>query len=243
MRSCTALGAEAPPLARIEHVERIAVQPLGIDGFTIRQSADAPDRRQPVPPDAALCAACEAELFDPANRRYRYPFITCTDCGPRYTVIEAMPYDRERTSMRAFTQCEACQREYRTARGSALSLGDEQLPRVRAPGVARGRRAPRACARGQCPGSGRLRGHQGAAELLAAGYIVAIRGLGGFHLAVDATNEQAVQRLRARKQRDAKPLAVMVRTARRGARAGARRAGGSRRCSTSRERPIVLLDD
>ena len=236
------LEAEAPPLARIEHLERTACDPLGIDGFTIRESRDDRDRGQPVAPDAALCSACEAELFDPANRRYHYPFITCTDCGPRYTVIQAMPYDRERTSMRAFTQCAACEREYRTPwdrrfhseTNSCPACGPKVwLEATGHPGLTPGVSG----ATGVRAGSGAI---TAAVELLAAGYIVAIRGLGGFHLAVDATNEQAVQRLRARKHRDAKPLAVMVRTideARTIAEVGAAEA----QLLESRERPIVLL--
>lgn len=106
------LRSEAPPLARIEAISVEAASPEGNQRFVILASTAEPGRRQPVSPDVAICPACLAELFDPANRRYRYPFITCTDCGPRFTVIETMPYDRERTSMRAFRQCPACQAEY-----------------------------------------------------------------------------------------------------------------------------------
>ena len=108
------LRSEAPPLARIEQLQAEPCVPTGLPTFTIRESREESDRRQPVSPDVALCTACERELFNLANRRYRYPFITCTDCGPRFTVIEAMPYDRERTSMRAFSQCPECLREYRS---------------------------------------------------------------------------------------------------------------------------------
>jgi len=108
------LEAEAPPLARIGDLHAERCEPMGLTTFTILESRTEAGCRQPVSPDVALCAACEAELFDPSNRRHRYPFITCTDCGPRFTVIEAMPYDRERTSMRAFAQCPACLAEYRT---------------------------------------------------------------------------------------------------------------------------------
>ena len=109
------------------------VAPAGAATFEILQSTDAPDRRQPVPADVSICAACERELFDPANRRFGYPFITCTDCGPRYTVIEALPYDRERTTMRAFTQCADLPRRVRDAGRPPPPQRDELLPGVRAP--------------------------------------------------------------------------------------------------------------
>ncbi|HXL35057.1 MAG TPA: carbamoyltransferase HypF [Gemmatimonadales bacterium] len=233
------LRSEAPPLARIERLDREPCAPSGLEAFSIRASRDEPGRRQPVSPDVALCAACERELFNLANRRYRYPFITCTDCGPRFTVIEAMPYDRERTSMRAFTQCPECLREYHSPRDrryhSQTNSCPECGPRVwlemptnpgRKPGVIESR-----CS------SDALRE---AADLLAEGKIVAIRGLGGFHLAVDATNEAAVERLRLRKHRDAKPLAIMVR-ALADARYLAQVSPAEAKLLTSPERPIVLL--
>ena len=99
------LERESPPLARIEEVRTEPCAPAGNHRFSIAGSVLGVDGRLPIPPDTALCAACEAELFDPADRRYRYPFLTCTDCGPRFTVVEALPDDRERTSMRAFVQC------------------------------------------------------------------------------------------------------------------------------------------
>jgi hydrogenase maturation protein HypF len=224
-----ALRAEAPPLARIDHLAAETVAPADLAQFTILESRDDPDRRQPVSPDVALCAACEAELFDPTNRRFHYPFITCTDCGPRFTVIEAMPYDRERTSMRAFTQCRGCEHEYRT------------------PGDRRYHSETNSCP--ECGPGLWLEGPEGGAEeepigaaarLLAAGRIVAVRGLGGFHLAVDATDQASVERLRARKRREEKPFAVMVRTlleARRIAEVGPDEA----KLLTSRERPVVLV--
>ncbi|MFQ6047604.1 MAG: carbamoyltransferase HypF, partial [Gemmatimonadales bacterium] len=171
--------------------------------------------------------------FDPTDRRYLYPFITCTDCGPRFTVIEAMPYDRKRTSMRAFRQCAACTREYREPgdrryHSETNSCGDC------GPTVwlgAADQSAP------QTIGASAI---ERAAHLLRAGRIVAIRGLGGFHLAVDATNDEAVRRLRSRKAREAKPLAVMVRSLEE-----ARQLGEVGPVEAlllqSRERPIVLL--
>ncbi|MDQ2674024.1 MAG: carbamoyltransferase HypF, partial [Chloroflexota bacterium] len=226
------LEAEAPPLARIEAVRSEPCAPAGSDRFSILDSVVQEDRRQPVPPDTALCAACEAELFDPASRRYRYPFITCTDCGPRFTLIESLPYDRERTSMRAFGQCAECLREYhdpgdrryRSETNSCPSCG----PRVwlEAPGG-----GPEAYGENAIAAAG---------ELLRSGRVIAVRGLGGFHLAVDATDESAVVRLRGRKRRQAKPLAVMVRTVAE-ARALAQPSDQEAAWLSSPERPIVLL--
>jgi hydrogenase maturation protein HypF len=219
--------AEAPPLARIDDLRTEWCEPAGLATFTILESLTEAGRRQPISPDVALCAACERELFNLANRRHRYPFITCTDCGPRFTVIEAMPYDRERTSMRAFSQCSECLAEYRTPGNRRYHSETNSCPAC----------GPRVWL--EPPGIGDP--VRAAADLLVAGRIVAIRGLGGFHLAVDATNEEAVARLRARKHREAKPLAVMVRTL-----ADARRIGDvgpvEETLLTSRERPIVLLD-
>jgi hydrogenase maturation protein HypF len=227
-----ALEAEAPPLARIASIEEVPTEASGTGDFRILASAADPDRRQPVAPDVATCDACEAELLDPADRRHRYPFITCTNCGPRFTVIEAMPYDRERTSMRAFTQCAACRREYTdpadrryhsetnscAACGPRVWLEDADGARI-----ADGEAAIRA-----------------AGTAIRAGRILGARGLGGFHLAVDATSESAVARLRERKHREAKPLAIMARTLDE-LRALAEVGDVEAALLTSRERPIVLL--
>lgn len=226
------LEAEAPALARIESVAVVQDVVEDCEGFTILPSADQPDRRQPISPDVAICAACEAELFDPANRRYRYPFITCTDCGPRFTVIHAMPYDRERTSMATFAQCPACLQEYdepgnrrhHSETNSCDSCG------------------PRLWYRG---GDNRVvdgadAAIRAAAQLVLGGGILALRGLGGFHLAADAASELAVRRLRSRKHRDAKPFALMVRTLD-DARTLAQVSDAEANLLSSAERPIVLL--
>ena len=226
------LRREAPPLARIEAIQRTELGPSGRSGFRILASREQPDRRQPISPDVALCAACERELYDRGDRRYRYPFITCTGCGPRFTVIEAMPYDRERTSMRAFTQCPACRREYQ-------SPGDRRYHSESNGCSACGPRVwvEEAASPENAVSIGAI---ERAAELLRAGRIVAVRGLGGFHLAVDATNEAAVRRLRERKGREAKPLAVMVKTSADADRLG--RVGPVEAdLLRSPQRPIVLL--
>ena len=235
------LRAEAPPLAQIGHV---TIEELDVDeaeiaerGFRIIESLSVDSGRQPVPADVAMCAACEREMNDPTNRRYAYPFITCTDCGPRYTVIESLPYDRERTTMRSFTQCPACQREYETPGDRRYHSETNSCPVcgprlwIRFPGE----QASALAAERSSAAALRL-----ASTFLRTGAIVALRGVGGFHLAVDATDDAAVRRLRERKHRDAKPFALMVRTieeARAVGVVGEREAG----LLTDRARPIVLL--
>jgi len=227
----SALTDDAPPLARIDELEWERVSARGESGFKVLDSVSTPVGRLPVSPDVAMCAPCRSELLDPSNRRFGYPFITCTDCGPRYTVIESMPYDRERTSMREFPQCPACLEEYRS------------------PPDRRFHSETNSCS--ECGPTVWLSGPDGipaeqagdaisvAAELLANGGILALRGLGGFHLAVDASDEEAVTRLRERKGRWEKPLAVMVDDL-----ASAQRLAClgdvELKVLTSRERPIVL---
>jgi hydrogenase maturation protein HypF len=228
-----ALREEAPPLARVDGVEVEAAPPVGRARFEIRASQDERARHPSVSPDVTLCEACEAELFDPANRRYRYPFITCSDCGPRFSVIESMPYDRVRTTMRPFPLCAACEREY-------LSPGDRRF-----------HAESNSCA--ECGpalwfhrtgdilrSTSRDAALSAAAQLLLAGGVVALRGIGGFHLAVDATSDAAVALLRERKRREAKPFAVMVRTLEEAERL-ADMVPAERRLLVSAERPIVLV--
>jgi hydrogenase maturation protein HypF len=230
-----ALRSGAPPLARLDSVDVTEIHPVGRSGFSVRPSETDTTGRLPVSPDVATCAACEAELFDPANRRYRYPFITCTDCGPRFTVIEAMPYDRERTSMSAFPQCAACFAEYGDAEDRRYHSETNSCPDC----------GPRVWL--ERPGDGALPGLEGdsaivaAAEALRDGEVLALRGLGGFHLAVRADDEAAVSRLRERKHRYAKPLALMVRDLG-AARALARVSDREAALLTSPERPIVVLE-
>jgi hydrogenase maturation protein HypF len=226
-----ALVTEAPPLARIDSLEQHAIDPSDVTEFEVMASDTEPRGSLPISPDVAMCGACEVEFFDAADRRYRYPFITCTDCGPRYTVIEEMPYDRERTSMRAFQQCEECLREYRTPSDRRYHSETNSCPDC-------GPRIWFETAEGD-----RVDGEdaiEATARALRSGWIVALRGLGGFHLAVDATDDAAVQRLRRRKAREAKPLALMVRTID-DARALGAIGPEEERLLGSSERPIVLL--
>ncbi|POP46431.1 carbamoyltransferase HypF [Superficieibacter electus] len=194
------LSQDCPPLARIDDTD---IQPMRWDvvpvDFTIRHSAAGSMSTQIVP-DAATCPACLAEMNDPAQRRYRYPFINCTHCGPRFTIIHAMPYDRPFTVMAGFPLCPRCEAEYR----------DPYDRRFHAQPVACAECGPSMTWRCGNDTQTHESALQAAVALLAAGGIVAIKGLGGFHLACDARHERAVIRLRERKRRPAKPLAVMI---------------------------------
>ena len=224
--------AEAPPLARIDAVEVTDAPGEALDGFRVLTSETAPEGRLPVSPDVAICPSCAAELHDPSNRRYRYPFITCTDCGPRFTVIEAMPYDRERSTMSAFPQCPGCLSEYGDPTDRRYHSETNSCPEC----------GPRIWLElGGSAAHGGDMALRGAGDLLRSGKILAVRGLGGFHLACDAGDEMAVRRLRARKHRDAKPLAVMVRDMDQ-AHAVARISADEEGLLVSRERPIVVLE-
>ncbi len=192
----------APPLAVLEHVGADAIAPTGESGFRIAPSIGDARTDAPVAPDTATCAACLAELHDPADRRYRYPFINCTDCGPRFSIVRGVPYDRPRTTMAGFRMCPACQAEYQD------------------PADRRFHAQPNACP--DCgpelslaPGSGEpiAQGEAaltGAVEALRAGAILAVKGIGGFHLSCLASDERTVAALRSRKHREDKPFAVMA---------------------------------
>ncbi len=185
-----AIAAEAPPLARVAGIDTTACPPRFDSGFAIVLSENrGPGRTTLIAPDAATCDDCLHELFDPADRRYRYPFINCTNCGPRFTIVTSVPYDRPRTTMAGFPLCAACRSEYED------------------PGDRRFHAEPIACP--EC-GPRLTMPLEEAVGLLLDGRIVAVKGLGGYHLACDATDEQAVARLRTRKHREEKPLAVMT---------------------------------
>ena len=202
------LRAAAPPLSRIQEVQVEAIAPRGGSGFAILDSQDGAAAAPAVPADVALCDACLAEFEDRDNRRYLHPFITCTDCGPRYTVVECLPYDRVRTSMRAFPQCARCAHEYATPGDRRYHAESNNCPACGPRLWAE--RSGEACD-APAPAMSGFSALAAASSWLRAGQIVAIRGMGGFHLAVDATNDTAVRRLRDRKGRESKPFAVMVR--------------------------------
>ncbi|PZS22571.1 MAG: carbamoyltransferase HypF [Acidimicrobiales bacterium] len=200
---CRLLVDEAPPLARVTGVDAITIEPLGgSGGFHIEHSAEDGSPAAPVSVDTATCAECLAEVDDPADRRYRYPFTNCTNCGPRYTIVRSVPYDRPATTMAGFTMCPACQQEYDDPADRRFHAQPNACP-VCGPRLAWLDQGGRAQARGP-------EAMDAAARALREGAILAVKGIGGFHLATDATDVTAVAELRRRKARDDKPFAVMV---------------------------------
>jgi hydrogenase maturation protein HypF len=200
-RFLSLLERDAPPLARIERVTTRAMAPLGSASFAIAASGPPGQRRTLVPTDTATCDDCLHELADPADRRYRYPFINCTNCGPRFTIVRDVPYDRPLTTMAEFAMCQACAAEYH----------DPADRRFHAQPVCCPACGPRL--RLLSPGADPMAGPplEVAGELLRRGGVLAVKGLGGYHLAADASCEKAVAALRARKHREDKPFAVMAR--------------------------------
>lgn len=196
------LHDELPPLASIATLTRQELQlQTAESAFEIRPSSDGPcDIR--IAPDSALCSDCLRELFDPSDRRYRYPFITCTNCGPRYTIVTGVPYDRPLTTMAAFPLCPSCEAEYRNPADRRFHAQPVACPDC-------GPRLSLYDGEGALPEQGDAALCRAAAALR-QGSIVAVKGLGGYHLAVNASDPAAVERLRQRKQRDEKPFAVMV---------------------------------
>jgi hydrogenase maturation protein HypF len=220
-----------PPLAVVERQQVTYIPPVGDRDFHIRESVAGEERLALISPDMALCEDCRRELFDPHDRRFRYPFINCTNCGPRFTIIEDIPYDRAKTTMASFEMCPDCNREYHDpadrrfhAQPNACPICGPQVKLLDARGNA-------------VPSSDPL---EETIALLQAGKIVAIKGLGGFHLACDAIQEEAVALLRGRKYREDKPFALMCKDIEVIVRLCVVDEA-SRELILSRERPIVIL--
>jgi hydrogenase maturation protein HypF len=222
------LAAQPPAAAEISRLEEMPAEPLGLDGFAIRASHGGGTPATRIPADLPVCDACLAELFTPGDRRQGYPYINCTDCGPRFSIVLGLPYDRALTTMRDWPMCADCTRDYHDPLDRRFHAQPVACPRcgphlALSPGGASGDEAA----------------IQGAASLLAAGRIVAVKGLGGYHLACDALDAPAAATLRQRKFRKEKPFAIMA-----GSLAAARRlvdlSPAAEELLTSRERPIVL---
>ncbi len=225
---------KAPPRAKIEKIETTGLSPKGYQDFVIKESKDEKGKFSLVSPDIATCQACIKELSDPADRRYRYPFINCTNCGPRFTIIKSLPYDRPKTTMKKFKMCPACQNEY-----------DDPANR-------RFHAQPNACP--ECGPSLFLLIKKGkkfylskekdpikkTVSLLKEGKIVGVKSLGGFQLACDATKEKVVQKLRQLKRRPAKPFAIMVKDLKK-LKQIAEVSPAEEKLISSPEAPIVLL--
>ena len=224
------LSGEAPAAARIDAIEASAAQARPATGFAIEPSVAGPARTG-IAPDSGVCNDCLVELFDPRDRRFRYAFVNCTQCGPRYTITHRLPYDRAHTSMHAFVLCAPCAAEFRDPASRRFHAQPNACPDC----------GPRLVLRDRA-GAGVDEGDPIAAAVarLARGEILAIKGLGGYHLACDARDAAAVARLRERKHREEKPFAVMVASA---ASLGAFAVAddAARALLESRARPIVLL--
>jgi hydrogenase maturation protein HypF len=224
------LARDAPPLARIERITTSAMRPDGGSSFTIAPSEPGSQRRTLISADTATCAACLAEMAEPGDRRHGYAFINCTHCGPRFTIVRDVPYDRPATTMAGFTMCEACAAEYHDPADRRFHAQPTCCP-------ACGPRLVLLDAAGKMLAGDPL---AAAAGLLRGGRVLGVKGLGGYHLAVDAASETAAAALRARKHREDKPFAVMAADL-----AAARRLcevdETAARLLTSTRRPIVLL--
>jgi hydrogenase maturation protein HypF len=223
------LADRPPPLARVERVTVREMEPEGAPAFAIAHSdaGGAPDAL--VSADSATCADCLAELHDPADRRYRYPFVNCTNCGPRFTIVRGVPYDRPLTTMADFAMCPACRAEYDDPRDRRFHAQPNACPAC----------GPRARLLGGDGGGEGVDAVAGAAALLRDGAIVAVKGLGGYHLACRAGDEDAVAALRSRKHREDRPFALMARDLA-GARELVELGPAHEELLTSPARPIVL---
>lgn len=226
------LERERPPAAQIESIESATMEKLGEVGFHIRPSDTDGPRATWIQPDLATCADCLRELFDPTDRRYRYPFLNCTHCGPRFSIVLSLPYDRVNTTMRRFPLCEECSREYQDPRDRRFHAQPIACPRC-GPHLELWDRRGRIVVSGDAV-------VQAAAEAIRNGAIVALKGLGGFQLLADASAEDSIQRLRARKRREAKPFALMYPSLESIAR-DTQLSSTEARLLSSSQAPIVLL--
>ncbi|HEX9656065.1 MAG TPA: carbamoyltransferase HypF [Bacteroidota bacterium] len=195
------IGKEKPSRSFIQSMEVSILDPVGLDQFEIRQSEIRGEITTLVLPDIATCPDCLEDTFDPANRRYLYPFTNCTNCGPRFSIIEALPYDRPNTTMKQFIMCDACQGEYEDPNDRRFHAQPNACP-VCGPHVELWDTSGKII-------SANHAAIMGARDAVRSGRILAVKGIGGFHLIVDAHNDSAVQRLRIRKHREEKPLALM----------------------------------
>ncbi len=195
------LSEEKPPLARIYSREVLFLEPAGYKDFEIRKSDEKGEKEVLILPDISTCEDCLRELFDPKNRRYRYPFINCTNCGPRFTIIEKLPYDRKNTTMKVFKMCEECEEEYKNPLDRRFHAQPNACPRC-------GPHVFLYDVKGNLVAE-KEKALDKLVKFIKEGKIIAVKGIGGFHLICDATNEKAVGELRKRKRRKEKPFAVM----------------------------------
>ncbi|MGI8507438.1 MAG: carbamoyltransferase HypF [Solirubrobacteraceae bacterium] len=229
------LTADAPPLAAVDRVSCVPLAPNGEHGFQILASEHGGAADALVTPDTATCSECLAELVDPADRRHRYPFINCTNCGPRFTIVRGVPYDRPLTTMAKFSMCGQCRREYEDPLDRRFHAQPNACPRC-------GPRVRVLASDGlavDTGDAGAIDPIQYVAKRLAAGYVVAVKGLGGFHLVCDAGDERAVNAVRTRKHREDKPFALMVSSVEE-ARKLVELGDEEERLMSSPQRPIVL---
>ncbi|MGH2841857.1 MAG: Sua5/YciO/YrdC/YwlC family protein, partial [Solirubrobacteraceae bacterium] len=226
------LSDDAPPLADVTGVESEEIETVGETAFAIVSSERGGAPTAPITPDSATCDECLAELADPQDRRYRYPFLNCTNCGPRFTIVTGIPYDRPATTMAGFEMCEACQAEYEDPLDRRFHAQPNACP-VCGPQV---RLLERDGSDARFEAADAVRA---AADDLLAGKIVAVKGLGGYHLACHADDEEAVSALRARKHREDRPFALLVADVGE-ARALVELSEAEEALLVSRERPIVL---
>lgn len=226
------LRSELPPRAFIQSLESRMLDAVGFGSFEIRESSAEGAKSAVVLPDAAVCPDCAKEILDPENRRYRYPFTNCTNCGPRYSIIESLPYDRPNTSMKRFEMCAECLSEYGNPEDRRFHAQPNACPEC-GPSLALWNTEGAELAEG-------FKALKMAADALLDGGIVAVKGLGGFHLMADAGNGSAVRELRHRKHREEKPLAVMVRSVK-AARKICEVSAAEAESLASPEAPIVIL--